>query len=56
MNNGEAINSRDLTYGFDRDTWPLPQKIDGSTYKIKEIAHDNNIKQLEYFKLVLSSG
>lgn len=56
MSNGEAISSRDLTYGFDRGTWPNPQKIDGSTYELKEIAHDNNIKPLEYFKLILSSG
>lgn len=56
MENGEAINSRDLAYGFDRGTWPLIRKIDGSTYEIREIAHDKNINSIEYYKLILSSG
>lgn len=56
MSNGEAINSRDLAYGFDRGSWPPAQKSDGGTYEIKEVAHDKNIKYVEYYKLVLSSG
>ncbi len=41
IENGEAMNVRDLCYKYDYGQWPFLRMFDGSTCRIKEIAHDS---------------